>query len=140
MAEHAPRPTEAETAILSVLWARGPSTVRQVHHALAARGTGYTTVLKLMQIMQRKGLLVRDAAPRSHVYAPAVDREAMQRRWLDELVDRGFAGSTVALVTRALTSRPASPQELVEIRALVDRLAQARAEPSRSPSTTDGDA
>lgn len=122
MADQPPRPTEAETAILAVLWARGPSTVRDVHEALADRGTGYTTVLKLMQIMAHKGLLQRDESRRSHVYAPAVEQGAMQRRWLDELRDRGFSGSTSALVLGALSSKRASPQELAEIRALLDEL------------------
>jgi predicted transcriptional regulator len=122
MADQPPRPTEAETAILSVLWTRGPSTVRDVHEALADRGTGYTTVLKLMQIMAHKGLLQRDESRRSHVYAPAVEQGAMQRRWLDELRDRGFSGSTSALVLGALSTKRASPQELAEIRALLDRL------------------
>lgn len=119
-----PRPTEAETEILSVLWTRGPSTVRQVHEALSARGTGYTTVLKLMQIMAHKGLLLRDESRRSHVYRPAVERTAMQRRWVDDLLDRAFEGSTSALVLRALSSKRASPQELAEIRALLDALEQ----------------
>jgi predicted transcriptional regulator len=122
MTDHSPRPTEAETAILSVLWARGPSTVRDVHEALADRGTGYTTVLKLMQIMAHKGLLQRDESRRSHVYAPAVAQGTMQRRWLDELRERGFSGSTSALVLGALSSKRASPQELAEIRALLDQL------------------
>jgi predicted transcriptional regulator len=122
MADEPPRPTEAETAILSVVWARGPSTVREVHEALAGRGTGYTTVLKLMQIMAHKGLLVRDESKRSHVYAATVEQGAMQGRWLDELLDRAFSGSTSALVLRALSSKRASVQELQEIRALLDRI------------------
>ncbi len=122
MADEPPRPTEAETAILTVLWARGPSTVRDVHEALAERGTGYTTVLKLMQIMAHKGLLLRDESRRSHVYTAAVEQRAMQRRWLDELLERGFSGSTSALVLRALSSKRASARELAEIRAVLDQL------------------
>lgn len=122
MTDELPRPTEAETAILSVLWARGPSTVRQVHDALSERGTGYTTVLKLMQIMAHKGLLRRDESRRSHVYEPTIDQGSMQHRWLHDLVDRGFEGSTSALVLRALSAKRASPQELAEIRALLDTL------------------
>ncbi|MEM9459843.1 MAG: BlaI/MecI/CopY family transcriptional regulator [Myxococcota bacterium] len=124
-----PRPTEAETEILSVLWSRGPSTVRQVHEALSQRGTGYTTVLKLMQIMAHKGLLLRDESRRSHVYRPAVERTMMQRRWVDELLDRAFGGSTSALVLRALSSKRASPGELAEIRALLDELEREDTEP-----------
>ncbi len=122
MPDPPPRPTEAESAILAVLWAQGPSTVRRVHEALADRGTGYTTVLKLMQIMASKGLVVRDQSQRSHVYAATVEQGAMQRRWLDELRERAFAGSTSALVLGALSGRRASPQELQEIRAMLDAL------------------
>lgn len=125
----APRPTEAETEILSVLWARGPSTVRQVHEALSERGTGYTTVLKLMQIMAHKGLLLRDESRRSHVYRPAVERVAMQRRWVDELLDRAFGGSTSALVLRALSNKRASSAELAEIRAMLDMIEDEDEEP-----------
>jgi predicted transcriptional regulator len=117
-----PRPTEAESEILAVLWERGPSTVREVHEALPDRGTGYTTVLKLMQIMAHKRLVVRDESRRSHVYAPTVEQGAMQRRWLDELRERAFSGSTSALVLGALSSKRASAEELQEIRALLDRL------------------
>lgn len=117
-----PRPTEAESAILAVLWASGPATVRQVHEALVDRGTGYTTVLKLMQIMASKGLLVRDESERSHVYAPTVEQATMQRRWVDELRERAFAGSTAALVRCALSSKRVSAREWQEIRAMLDRL------------------
>jgi predicted transcriptional regulator len=117
------RPTEAETEILAVLWECGPSTVRAVHEVLApARGVGYTTVLKLLQIMADKGLVTRDASQRSHVYAPAVEREAMQTRIVDDLVDRVFAGSTCELVVRALSGKPASAQEIAEIRKMLDAL------------------
>lgn len=132
MTDAPPRPTDAETAILGVLWARGPCTVRDVHEALAERGTGYTTVLKLMQIMAHKGLLRRDESRRSHVYAPTVEQGTMQRRWLDELLVRGFSGSTSALVLRALSSKRASAKELAEIRALLDRL-------EHEPSETGGE-
>ncbi len=125
------RPTEAETEILSVLWARGPSTVRQVHEALPERGTGYTTVLKLMQIMAQKGLLLRDESRRSHVYQPAVERDAMQRRWVGDLLDRAFAGSTSQLVLRALAAKPVSGSELAEIRAMLDTLEDS--EPADDP-------
>jgi BlaI family penicillinase repressor len=90
------RPTEAELAILDVLWTHGPATVREVHEALARRGgraIGYTTALKLMQIMADKGWATRDESARSHVYAAAVGREAVQGRLLDDLVARAFSGS-----------------------------------------------
>lgn len=115
-------PTPAELAILEVLWARGPATVRDVHEALEQRGTGYTTVLKLMQIMAGKGLVERDESQRSHVYVPTIAQADVQGRLVDELVDRAFAGSTSALVMRALGHRAASDDELAEIRALLDQL------------------
>lgn len=117
-----PRPTDAELAILTVLWRRGPSTVREVHEALEHRGTGYTTVLKLMQIMADKRLVARDESQRSHVYRPLVDESPTQRRLVLELVDRVFAGSASQLVLNALSSRPTSKDELAEIRALLDEL------------------
>lgn len=116
-------PTPAEIEILEVLWARGPSTVREVHEALGARRkTGYTTILKLMQIMAQKQLLTRDESRRSHVYAPAIARERVQGSLLGELIDRAFSGSTGELVMRALSSRRASAEELDEIRELLDNL------------------
>lgn len=115
------RPTAAETEILRVLWDRGPATVREVHGALE-RGTGYTTVLKLMQIMVEKGLLARDTSARSHVYRPAVGRDVVERNMVGDLVDRVFAGSAGQLVLRALSERPTSAKELQSIRALLDRI------------------
>jgi BlaI family transcriptional regulator, penicillinase repressor len=118
-----PRPSEAELAILQVLWERGPSTVREVHQRIGReRGTGYTTVLKLMQIMAAKGLVERDESRRSHVYRPRMDRGATQRRLVADLIDRAFGGSGRDLVMQALSTRRASPQELAEIRALLDEL------------------
>ena len=117
----AARPTEAELEILQVLWRRGPSTVRAVHAALGAR-TGYTTVLKLMQIMIDKGLLLRDVRERTHVYRPAHAEAQTQRRLVGELMSRAFGGSARKLVAAALASRQASPQELDEIRKLLDDL------------------
>lgn len=116
-----PRPTEAELEILRVLWERGPSTVRQVHEALAAaRATGYTTSLKLMQIMADKGLVTRDESSRTHIYAPRVSQESTQRQLVTDLVDRAFGGSAADLVLRALSSHTASDEELREIRKLID--------------------
>jgi BlaI family penicillinase repressor len=108
--------------ILAVLWSRGPSTVREVHEALPGGGKGYTTALKLMQIMVGKGLLQRDESSRSHVYTPAIERAEVQRSMVGELIDRAFSGSASALVMRALSSRRASAGELAEIRALLDDL------------------
>jgi predicted transcriptional regulator len=116
-----PLPTDAELAILAVLWRRGPSTVREVHEALRpVQGTGYTTVLKLMQIMAQKGLVERDEAQRSHVYRALVSEEHAQRSLLDDLVEKAFGGSSAQLVLRALSDKRASREELAEIRALLD--------------------
>jgi predicted transcriptional regulator len=117
-----PLPTDAELAILTVLWQRGPSTVREVHEALS-QDTGYTTILKLMQIMAQKGLVGRDESQRSHVYRALGGEADTQRRLLKDLADRAFAGSTAKLVMRALATKPSSKAELAEIRELIDQLA-----------------
>jgi predicted transcriptional regulator len=118
--EKLPKPTEAELAILGVLWQRGPSTVRQVHDALnATRKTGYTTVLKFMQIMTEKGLVSRDEAPYAHVYQARLPQEQTQRTLVADLLDRAFDGSMSGLVMQALSTRKASPQELSEIRKIL---------------------
>jgi predicted transcriptional regulator len=115
-----PRPTEAELAILRVLWERGPCTVRQVFAALAGeRETGYTTALKLMQIMAEKGLVTRDESARTHVYSAGVPQHQTQRQLVADLVDRAFGGSASALVLHALSSHPASEEELAEIGKLI---------------------
>jgi len=117
------KPTEAELAILRVLWQRGPSTVRAVTDALQAeRGTGYTTALKLLQIMTEKGLVVRNDSARSHVYQASVPAETTQRQLVDDLLDKVFGGSAGQLVVQALSAERASPEELAEIRQLLDRL------------------
>ena len=98
------KPTDAELAILRVLWERGSSTVRQVHEALAdTRETRYTTTLKLMQIMAEKRLVSRDESARTHVYSAAVGQEQTQRELVKDLVDRAFGGSAATLVLRALS-------------------------------------
>ena len=120
MARNRPRPTDAELAILGVLWANGPSTVRHVHEALAdARETGYTTTLKLMQIMAEKGLVTRDESARTHVYAARASQDDTQRQLVSDLVDRAFGGSATALVLQALSAHPASADELSEIQQLI---------------------
>ena len=116
-----PRPTEAELGILGVLWANGPSTVRQVNDSLSAsRETGYTTTLKLMQIMAEKGLVTRDERDRSHVYAAALSQNETQRQLVSDLVDRAFGGSAAALVLQALSGSRASAAEIAEIQDLID--------------------
>lgn len=118
-----PRPTDAELAILRVLWERGPSTVRDVHDELNRHtATGYTTVLKLLQIMTEKGLVVRDETQRAHIYESRYSEQKTQRQLLSDLVDRAFGGSSAKLVMQALSGRKTNPDELTAIRTLLDRL------------------
>ena len=118
-----PRPTDAELAILRVLWERGPSTVRQIQEILnRARTTGYTTVLKLLQIMTEKGLVRRDESQRTHVYQANRSQGQTQRQLVGDLLDRAFGGSAEKLVMQALAAGKASPEELTQIRELLDRL------------------
>jgi BlaI family penicillinase repressor len=118
-----PRPTDAELAILRILWQVGPATVRQVQEALnQERETGYTTVLKLMQIMHEKGLVRRDETERSHIYEAALSAEQTQQQLVDHLLDKAFGGSARRLVMQVLSSRKASPNELAQIRGLLDEL------------------
>lgn len=121
-------PTDAELAILRVLWRRGKGTVREVHDDLSPiQGTGYTTVLKLMQIMAQKGLLYRDLDGKSHIYRAAIVEEQTQRGLVNDLVEKAFGGSASQLVVRALSAERASREELAEIRALLDDLEKKRA-------------
>jgi BlaI family transcriptional regulator, penicillinase repressor len=114
------RPTDAELDILRVLWSRGPSTVRQVHDVLSAnRDFVYTTTLKLLQLMTEKGVAVREEEGRVHVYRAAVAQEETQRHLIRDLLDRAFGGSPTQLVVQALAAKPASNEELQEIRRLL---------------------
>jgi predicted transcriptional regulator len=116
-----PRPTDGELAILRVLWARGPSTVRQVHEVLSReRAAAYTTSLKLLQIMTEKGLVRRDDTDRSHIYQARMSEAQTQRQLVRDLLDRAFGGSATKLVMQALASRRSTPEELGEIRRLLD--------------------
>lgn len=118
-----PRPTDAELAILRVLWERGPSTVREVQEELNhSRRTGYTTVLKLLQIMTEKGLVHRDDTDRAHIYQARLTEEQTQRQLVRDLLDRAFGGSSQKLVMQALRARgkPLPPDQLDEIRKLLD--------------------
>lgn len=117
----APSPTAAELAILKVLWKRGPATVREVHDELGA-DTGYTTVLKTMQIMVDKRLVSRDESSRSHVYAPLVQPAPTETRLVAELMDKAFEGSAGKLAIRALSTGKASKEELAEVRRLLESL------------------
>jgi BlaI family penicillinase repressor len=118
-------PNDVELAILRVLWQRGPSPVREVHDALRqghGRGdTGYTTTLKMMQVMCEKGLLRRDESRRPQIYRPAVPEEQTQRRVVDDLIRRLFGGSARKLVVHAVQSQYVTPEELAEIRKLLDK-------------------
>ena len=137
-----PRPTEAELAILRVLWDRGPSTVRHVNDVLsAARETGYTTTLKLLQIMTDKGLVTRDERDRTHIYAARLSQSQTQRQLVSDLVDRAFGGSATALVLQALNAHPASESELTEIQRLIDDYKRGRGQSSKSSKSrkTSGD-
>ena len=117
------QPTDVELAILRVLWARGPSSVREVHEALlATRDTGYSTTLKMMQVMFEKGLLRRDESRRPQVYAPVVAEEQTQSAMVDELVRKVFGGSARKLVMRAVQSESVTAEELAEIRKLLKKL------------------
>ena len=119
-----PQPTRAELTILRVLWKQGRCTVRQVHEALQetqVHDTVYTTVLKLLQNMAEKGLVRRDERERTHVYEAAINEQKAQRDLLGDLMDRAFGGSTASLVIQALSMKRASPEELEEIRKLLDK-------------------
>ncbi len=121
-----PQPTESELEILQVLWRRGPSTVRDVLDDLAdERERVYTTVLKLLQIMHDKGLVERDDRRRTHVYTAAVGRAPTERAMLADLADRVFDGSAARLAMRALSTKRASPEELAEVRRMLDELEEA---------------
>lgn len=119
------KPTDAELEILHVLWANGPSTVRQVHEKLSqSRDIGYTTALKLMQIMYEKGLLSREEDARSHTYTATVSEEDTQRNLVDRFVETAFRGSASKLVMQVLGQHKASRKELDEIKALLNNLNQ----------------
>ena len=117
------KPTESELEILQVLWKKGLATVREVHEELAAlKDAGYTTTLKLMQIMNEKGLVKRDDSMRTHVYQAAVNKEKTQKHLLSKMIDSLFGGSSTQLVIQALGENKASPEEPEKIQALLNNL------------------
>ena len=121
VASEPPRPTDAELEILTVLWSRGPSTVREIHEIIAKRRTAqYTTVLKLLQIMAEKGLARRDEKQRAHLYEAAYPQELTQKQLAGDLLHRAFGGSAARLMQGALSARKASKAELAELRKLLD--------------------
>jgi predicted transcriptional regulator len=118
-----PKPTDAELGILNVLWRKGPSTVKSVHEAMGEQ-TGYTTILKFLQIMTEKGLVVRNESQRAHVYQARYKETDTQHQLLMGLLNKAFSGSTSRLVMQALASKRATPEELAEIKTLIEQLAK----------------
>ena len=117
------KPTESELEILQVLWSRGLASVREVHEELSkTKEAGYTTTLKLMQIMHEKGLVKRDDSVKTHIYQPAVSREKTQKHLLGKMINTLFGGSTTELVMQALGNHKASAEELEEIQKLLNNL------------------
>lgn len=117
------KPTDAELAVLKIIWESGPSTVRFINDKLnEEREVGYTTTLKIMQIMSEKGLLSRNTDTRTHVYTTTVAEEKMQKQLLKKFVDSTFRGSAMNLVMQALGNHKASPEELEEIKSLIDKI------------------
>ena len=116
------RPTDSELEILRILWNRGPSTVREVHDVLnQAKPTGYTTVLKMLQIMTEKGLVERDETVRPQIYRPQYSQERTQRQLLRDFIQRAYGGSVKSLVMHALATKKSSPQDLEAIEKLLKR-------------------
>jgi BlaI family transcriptional regulator, penicillinase repressor len=125
MASKYVKPTESELEILNILWYKDTATVREVHEELSkSKDVGYTTTLKLMQIMHEKGLVKRDESMRTHVYQPAVNREKTQKHLLDKMIDSLFGGSSTQLVLQALGGgeQKVSAEELAQIQTLIDNL------------------
>ena len=122
MAAKPPRPTEAELNILQVLWQAGPNSVRDIQRILnQAKPTGYTTALKMLQIMTEKGLVDRDESVRPQIYRARYSQEQTQRSLVKDLVRRAFGGSVKELVLQALATRKSTPEELAAIEKLLDQ-------------------
>ena len=123
MKEKLPKPTEGELEVLRIIWEQGPSTVREVNHQLTSvKEVGYTTTLKIMQIMSEKGLLVRDTSGKTHIYRAAVSQQKTQQQLLNRLMENAFGGSAMELVMQALGNKKSTSEEINEIRAFLDRL------------------
>jgi len=121
--QNTPQPTERELTILGILWDNGPSTVRDVNEKMnKQQRTGYTTTLKLMQIMTEKGLVVRDDSKFKHIYKPAISQERTQRQLVGDLLERAFSGSAEKLVMWALSAKKVSAGELAKIRKMLDEM------------------
>jgi len=122
-----PKPTEGELELLRVLWEKGPATVRELHDAVnLQRAVGYTSVLKILQIMTEKGLVEREESAKAHIYRAAASQEATQNQLLRDLSERLFSGSAAQLAMHALAMQPTSAEELEEIRTLIERKRQTR--------------
>lgn len=122
-----PNPTDGELAILRVMWDLGPCTVKDVHRILSqSKDTAYTTVLRMCQIMQEKGLVTRDESERQHVYTPVIAEAQAQTGLLDDLLEKAFRGSASSLVLRALSGAQSDAQELEAIQEALDRLREGR--------------
>ena len=121
--QNTPQPTVRELTILGILWDNGPSTVRDVNDAMnKGKAVGYTTTLKLMQIMTEKGLLIRDESQFKHIYKPAISQERTQKQLVGDLLERAFSGSAEKLVMRALSAKKVSAGELAKIRKILDEM------------------
>ncbi|MFN0292021.1 BlaI/MecI/CopY family transcriptional regulator [Pedobacter helvus] len=116
------KPTEGEMEILQVLWAKGNCTVREVHEALDKKESGYTTTLKLMQIMHEKGLVDRDTSSKTHIYSALINQETTQQHLVKKMIDNVFNGSAARLVMQALGNKSASKEEIDLIKAYLDKL------------------
>ena len=117
------KPTESELEILTILWDKEKATVREVHEELSKnKDSGYTTTLKLLQIMFEKGLVTRDDSNKTHIYEPAITKQKTQKQFLDKMINTLFAGSSTQLVLQALGNQKASKDELEEIQKYLDNL------------------
>lgn len=121
---HRMKPTESEMEILQVLWDKGQSSVREVFETLDKKDVGYTTILKLMQIMHDKGMVTRDTSSKTHLYVAKLVKEEIQEKMLDKMIDSVYNGSTARLVMQALGNERASKEELDEIKAFLKKLEQ----------------
>ena len=121
---HRMKPTESEMEILQVLWKKGQSSVREVFETLDKKDVGYTTILKLMQIMHDKGMVTRDTSSKTHLYTAELVQEEIQEKMLDRMIDSVYNGSTARLVMQALGNERASKEDLDEIKAFLKKLEQ----------------
>jgi len=116
------KPTEGEMEILQVLWQKGHCTVREVHETLNKKDAGYTTTLKLMQILHEKGMVARDTSSKTHIYSALINREKTQQQMVNKMIDNVFNGSAARLVMQALGNQTASKEEIDLIKAYLDKL------------------